>query len=92
MTKKTKERASADVGLIFIAYNLKRLINILGIKTLQDFLRKLVLYLNAKISTLKKQKLKNTLAYIFSIIRATEKDNCLKSFILSQNLVNCVSY
>lgn len=30
MTKRTKARASADVGFIFIAYNLKRIINIVG--------------------------------------------------------------
>lgn len=29
ITKKTKQRASADVGLMFIAYNLKRIWNIL---------------------------------------------------------------
>lgn len=34
MTKKTKERASADVGFIFMAYNLKRIMNIIGIKEL----------------------------------------------------------
>lgn len=34
MTKKTKERASADVGFIFIAYNLRRIINIIGIEEL----------------------------------------------------------
>lgn len=34
MTKKTMKRASADVGFIFIAYNLKRLLNIVGIKEL----------------------------------------------------------
>ncbi|WP_300435429.1 IS1182 family transposase [Christiangramia sp.] len=32
MTKKTKARASADIGLIFIAYNLKRIMNIMGKK------------------------------------------------------------
>ena len=31
MTKRTKRRASADVGLIFIAYNLRRLLTIVGI-------------------------------------------------------------
>jgi len=36
MTKKTKERASADVGFIFIAYNLKRIMNIIGIARLID--------------------------------------------------------
>jgi len=34
MTRKTMERASADVGLIMIAYNLKRLISIMGISRL----------------------------------------------------------
>jgi len=34
MTKKTKKHASADVGFIFIAYNLKRLIKIIGIEHL----------------------------------------------------------
>ncbi|WP_052158242.1 IS1182 family transposase [Lacinutrix jangbogonensis] len=34
MTKKTKERASADVGFIFIAYNLKRIMNSIGIDRL----------------------------------------------------------
>ncbi len=32
MTKKTIKRASADVGFIFIAYNLKRIMNIIGIE------------------------------------------------------------
>jgi hypothetical protein len=31
MTKKTMRHASADVGLIFTAYNLMRLINLLGV-------------------------------------------------------------
>ncbi len=34
MTKKTMEHASADVGFIFIAYNLKRLLTIVGVKGL----------------------------------------------------------
>jgi len=36
MTKKLKERASADVGFIFIAYNLKRIMNIIGINQLME--------------------------------------------------------
>ena len=38
MTKKTKERASADVGFIFIAYNLRRIINIIGKNQLMEYL------------------------------------------------------
>jgi len=39
MTKKTKARASADVGFIFIAYNLRRLFNIIGKDQLMAYLR-----------------------------------------------------
>ena len=38
MTKKGMLSASSDVGFIFIAYNLKRIINIIGIKELIEFL------------------------------------------------------
>jgi transposase len=38
MTKKTKARASADIGFIFIAYNLRRLFNIIGKNQLTTFL------------------------------------------------------
>ena len=39
MTKKYKKRAEADLGLIFTAYNLRRLINILGKEVLKEYLR-----------------------------------------------------
>lgn len=42
LTKKFKERATADVGLMFIAYNLRRLITILGEKSLRDYLQLLI--------------------------------------------------
>ena len=37
MTKKGIKRASADVGLIMTAYNLRRLINIIGVETLMKW-------------------------------------------------------
>ena len=40
-TKKYLHRASADVGLMFTAYNLKRMLNILGPDTLRDYLTSL---------------------------------------------------
>ena len=43
MTKKSMKRASADVGLMFIAFNLRRLINIVGVNGLKPYLEKLVL-------------------------------------------------
>ncbi|MBT3385952.1 MAG: IS1182 family transposase [Prolixibacteraceae bacterium] len=39
-TKKTMERASADIGFMMSAYNLRRIINIVGIKTLKDWLER----------------------------------------------------
>lgn len=41
MTKKGMKRASADVGLIFTAFNLRRLINIIGKKMITKFLKEL---------------------------------------------------
>jgi hypothetical protein len=42
LTKKGKARASSDVGLIFIAYNLRRIINILGAEVFKKYLRILI--------------------------------------------------
>lgn len=38
ITKKFIKRAEADVGLMFTAYNLRRLINIIGFKAFKDYL------------------------------------------------------
>jgi transposase len=55
LTKKGKERASADVGLMFIAYNIRRIINILGRDELKKYLEALVLLL---LSWIRQYKLK----------------------------------
>jgi len=44
LTKKGMKRASADVGLMFTAYNLRRIINILGKNVLKEYLRILVFH------------------------------------------------
>jgi transposase len=41
MTKKSMKRASADVGLIFVVYNLRRIMNILGQDKLKAYLKPL---------------------------------------------------
>ena len=43
LTKKGKSRAGADVGLMFIAYNLRRIGNILSGEVLKEYVRMLVL-------------------------------------------------
>ena len=45
MTKKGKEKASADVGLMFIAYNLRRIINILDVDILKKFFQEFAFFL-----------------------------------------------
>ncbi|MCU4156593.1 IS1182 family transposase [Carboxylicivirga sp. A043] len=47
-TKQTIKRASADVGLIIIAYNLRRIINILGIVSLMGTLVRFISLLKGK--------------------------------------------
>ena len=42
MTKKYKKRTEADVGLIFTAYNLRRIINIIGINVLKEYFRSVI--------------------------------------------------
>lgn len=41
MTKKTIKRASADVGLIMTAYNLRRLFNTIGIRELMKYIKEI---------------------------------------------------
>jgi transposase len=48
ITKKGIRRASADAGLMFIAYNLKRLTNIIGKDEFRKYLRELILAVVAK--------------------------------------------
>ena len=43
LTKQGKERASADVGFMFLAYNLRRIINILGLDVLKKYLKLVIL-------------------------------------------------
>ena len=42
LTKKTKLRAEADVGLMFVAYNIRRIMNILGKDELKKYLEVLI--------------------------------------------------
>jgi hypothetical protein len=49
MTKKGKQRASADVGLMFVAYNIRRIMNILGENELEKYLKEVVLIFSRQI-------------------------------------------
>ena len=42
ITKKTKQRASADVGFMFIAYNLTRILNLIGFDKFTEYLKQVI--------------------------------------------------
>jgi transposase len=74
MTKKTMKRASADVGFAFIAYNLKRLINIIGKSNFKEYLEAIFSIFFAHISQLRK------------ILRSSGAIGCLRcNFMLNTN-------
>jgi hypothetical protein len=83
LTKKYLERASADIGFMFIAYNLKRIINIMGSEAIKEYLKT---FLSLNISNLCKfgrflrvltiEKFQSCLINYFF-------DNCLKRLILT---------
>ena len=70
MTKKSMKHAASDVGFIFIAYNLKRILNIIGIKLLITMLKNIFLTIKSISSIL------HDLIFGFKLIYNT--------FILSQ--------
>jgi transposase len=45
LTKKNIKRAEADVGFMFTAYNLRRVINIIGIEMLKNYLKDVLAYI-----------------------------------------------
>ena len=51
MTKQGIKRASADVGLMLIAYNLKRMMNILDPKVFKSYLKQLARFIFVKIAS-----------------------------------------
>ncbi len=53
LTKRGMDKASSDVGLIFIAYNLRRLFNILGLKAIHKYMRDFISFLNRIFNSLK---------------------------------------
>ena len=92
LTKKYKQRASADVGLMFIAYNIRRIMNILGKNELKKYFKEVLLFFSGKfhpislhISSFTTSKL------IVKIISPIFKD-LLKRPIFSENLVAAWRY
>ena len=69
MTKKGKLRASADIGLIFSAYNLRRILNLIDRKVLGDWLKATILSIFNNMAHFKP----NTAPIIFKVKSTNEK-------------------
>jgi hypothetical protein len=65
LTKQGKARASADVGFMFIAYNLRRIMNIMGIDAFRNYLKTLA-FLFSHLITLVKAKISHFKLSFFS--------------------------
>jgi hypothetical protein len=64
LTKEGINRASADVGFIFIAYNIRRIINILGQNLLKEYLR-ILISLFLTVADLSRRKIRHLEAVVF---------------------------
>lgn len=68
LTKKSKKRASADVGCMFIAYNLRRILNILDQDILKKFFQELAFFFLQIVAFVK--------AFLFPRTHAKFSTNC----------------
>lgn len=89
ITKKTKTRASADVGFIFIAYNLRRIINIIGKEKLIKFLKNsFVAFLTIKTTRRHFLSIKIRIEHVlaqFQKMRITNSNSCQSN--ISGNMI-----
>ncbi|RLD54022.1 MAG: IS1182 family transposase [Bacteroidetes bacterium] len=85
-TKKGIKRASADVGLMFIAYNLRRIINIIGMKQLQSYLKALLLPVFSIIASFKRKLSHFKPFKLLGILEEYFFKHLAESLIFGQNL------
>lgn len=85
-TKKNIKRASADVGLMFIAYNLRRIINIIGMKELQSYLKALLFPVLSIITTFKRKLSHFKPFKLLGILEEHFFKHLVESLIFGQNL------
>ena len=87
-TKKGKQRASADVGFMFIAYNLRRIMNIVGKNALKKYLEVLILLVSGKYRPIRlKISLLKKIKYLYKIL-ASYFEGCLNRLKFDQNLLS----
>ncbi len=78
ITKKYLKRAEADVGLIFTAYNMRRLINLIGFKKLSEYLKDAIILSFNLLSEIWLKISRFKLSYIFDIFYLLRLKQSLK--------------
>jgi len=92
LTKKGINRASADVGFMMTAYNLRRIINIVGLKELKKYMKTVISFILEKMRLLKPKLSKITIP-VFQIKNSKPiLDLSLKQLYLIQKLTNQISF
>jgi hypothetical protein len=84
ITKKYIKRAEADFGFIMTAYNLKRIINIIGMKKLIRYMQHIFTFFASKLAVIKL-----FLSQLSALTKKTIKNSCLKiQFIILMKIHN----
>jgi hypothetical protein len=86
LSKKGMARASVELGLIFIAYNLRRMINTLGKDLFSKYLKACLLKLSAFIRDTRVNLNKNNLLTTFLDIHTKNIKYLLNTFIFGNKL------
>ena len=86
ITKKYIERAEADVGLMFTAYNLRRIINILGLKAFKSNLKSIAFIFIAIIAASKHKVNHFKLSSIIILFLQSISNNPINGLIFNQIL------
>ena len=92
MTKKYIHRASADVGLIMSSYNLRRIINTIGIKQLREYFRSIALLFYRIIALIKLNRADLRMSYCGPENPAVIFNLPLEPLYLTQNLIENVGF
>jgi len=86
LSKKGMTRASADVGLMFIAYNLRRIINILGLDAFRKYLKACFLKFSAFFRAIRGNLEKNYLLTTSAGIHTKNIKYLINTFIFGNKL------
>lgn len=87
LTKKTMQRASADVGFMLTAYNLRRIINIIGIEQFKEYLKMVVSLIQNIIGLIKLKRVDLRVFHFYTDNYRAAFQVVVKRLYLTQKLV-----